>query len=124
LWETGLKLHFAIFSVFSALITAGCGNSKAYVEPAPHQYDGRYVGTRHTIYPKCSADLNDMALIVKDNKVPVYVEASKGAIPIDADGSFSGRVTLGSASGQVTGKHLSMELIAGDCQYRMELDKR
>ena len=113
----------ASFCALSIALTA-CQAAKPYVAPTANKFDGRYVGTRRTVYPKCSANLDDMTLVVKDNSLTVRVAASGDHIPIDADGVFSGNASLMAASGKIVGPHLSMELVGTECFYRFELDKR
>jgi hypothetical protein len=124
--ELGVVAMRAMLKYFllPCLALASCQSSKPFVAPAPHQYDGRYVGTRRTVYPKCSADLDALTMLVKDNQVTVPVGASTDRIPVDADGSFSGNASTMAASGKIVGGHLSMELVGTECFYRMELNKR
>ena len=101
-----------------------CQSSKPFTAPAPNKFDGRYVGTSRTVYPKCTANNDSVAMLVKDNMLIVRVGASADRIPIDADGTLVGNASLMAASGTITGTHLSMELIGTECFYRFELDKR
>lgn len=119
-------MNIAALAAICALSIAltSCQSAKPFVAPPPNKFDGRYVGTRRTVYPKCSANLDEFVALIKDNSVTVRVTASGDRFPIDSDGAFSGNASTMAASGKIVGTHLSMELIGTECFYRFELDKR
>ena len=105
------------------LTLAACAQ-KPYVAPPPNKFDGRYIGTFRTVYPKCTANQDSVALLVKDNLIMVRVDASSDRVRIDADGAITGNASMMSATGTIAGTHLSMELVGTECFYRFELDRR